>query len=144
MRIVDFPGKGRGVVLNTLVKKGDFLMEYELECAYPRQERAQHEDEYEENNEGCMIIEVQTKKGWICLDATRKTDAIARLMNHAPPQVATARPHRAFLLHGEWRLGFVATRDLTIGEELVWNYDCPPEGQQTAALQEETRYFVPC
>ncbi len=31
---------------NTPVKKGDFLMEYEVGCTYPRQERAQREEEY--------------------------------------------------------------------------------------------------
>ncbi len=77
-----------------------------------------------------MVIDILTKKGWVTLDATRMTEAIGRLMNHAPSSQATARPFKALILGGQWRLGFVAAQDLQPGEELVWDYGVQPEGQQ--------------
>ena len=43
--------------------------------------RRLRESEYPMNNEPCMILEVLTKAGWVCL-ATRCTDVPGRLMNH--------------------------------------------------------------
>ncbi len=130
LQIIEIPGKGRSVVVQSPVAKGGYLCEYEFSCTYPRAQREAKELEYAANDEACMIFEVQTRNGWICLDATRKTDSIGRLLNHAPPRLATARAHKAVLLNGEWRVGFYAIRDLSIGEEVTWDYNCPPEGQQ--------------
>ena len=70
--IREFPGKGRGVVLDAF-EEGAYLVEYEAEV-YPRKEMAARLVEYRVNEEGCYVIEVLTKDGWLCLDATRCDD----------------------------------------------------------------------
>ncbi len=67
------PGKGRSVFLSCGVNKDDFLLEYQFDCTYPREERAAREQKYAENDKPCMVLEVQTRGGWVCLDATRCT-----------------------------------------------------------------------
>ena len=46
-------------------------------------------------------------------------------MNHAPKAVATLCP---LFIRGKWRVGFTAARDLHAGDELTWDYGCPPKG----------------
>ena len=127
--IREVKGKGRGVFIEEEVKQNAYLMEYEFSESYPRTQRQAHESVYAINDEPCMILEALTKAGWVCLDATRATETVARLMNHSPSSEATARPFKALLVKGNWRVGFVATRDLVPGEQLTWDYGASPEGQ---------------
>ena len=126
-RVAQLDEKGRGVILMEAVKEGAFVVEYEA-TVYPRKERAAREKEYCSNGEGCFIIDVQTPSGWVCFDATRSFHSPGRLMNHAPRFAATVVPFKPLLLDGKWRLGFTATRDLSPGEELMWDYGCTPGG----------------
>lgn len=119
--------KGRGLFLLEPVKEGSYVVEYEA-VVYPRTKRAQHEKEYIANSEGCFIIDVQTSGGWVCFDATRKFHSPGRLMNHSAKGEATVTPFKPLLVNGEWRLGFIAARDLQAGEELTWDYGCAPRG----------------
>ena len=48
-------------------------------------------------------------------------------MNHAPAKVATVRPFKPLLVNGKMRVAFLATRNVSEGEELTWDYGCPPE-----------------
>ena len=102
--IESFPGKGRGVVVREDVAKGAFVMEYET-AVYPRKERSKHEEEYQVNEEGCFILDVLTKDGWFCLDATRELNSLGRLMNYAPKSLAMLTPYKPLLLNGKWRVG---------------------------------------
>ena len=129
LRIVTVEGKGRGIIATAPIECGSYVCEYERGMVYQAKDRSVHEEEYRINNEGCMILEVQTAHGWLCLDATRCHDTVGRL-NHAPARCATVRPFRPLLVDGEWRVGFLATRDIEAGEEICWDYGCPPEGQE--------------
>lgn len=119
--------KGRGVAVEERVLAGQYVLEYSGDT-YPRKERKVYEEEYSENGEGCFILEVQTRDGWICIDPTRQPYAVCRLLNHAPPSQATLVPFRPLKLEGKWRVGFVAARDLFPGEELIWDYSASPSG----------------
>ena len=76
-----------------------------------------------------MNLEALTKAGWVCLDATRATETVARLLNHRSSREGTARPFKALLVKGHWRVEFITTRHLVAGEELAWDYGASPEGQ---------------
>ena len=121
--------KGRGVFADAPIVKGKYICEYKTTQVYKREEKARHEEEYACNQEACMILEVQTAEGWMCLDATRRFGTLGRLMNHAPRTSATVKPFKALKVNGKWRVAFLATRDIEKGEELTWDYGCPPEGQ---------------
>lgn len=125
--ITSVKGRGRGIFVCEEVKKGSYVLEYEADV-YPRRQRAEREREYVANGEGCFIIDVQTSNGWMCFDATRHFLSPGRLMNHAQRGIATVCPFKPILVNGQWRLGFLATRDLNPGEELTWDYGCAPRG----------------
>ena len=40
-------------------------------------------------------------KGWFCLDATRCFNTLGRLLNHAPPCKATAKPTKPLFVEGK-------------------------------------------
>ena len=84
---------------------------------YKREERAIYEGEYANNQEACMILEAQTQEGWVCLDATRHLGTLGRLMNHAPKTSATVKPFKALIVNGKWKVAFLATCDIAVGEQ---------------------------
>ena len=110
------------------IQAGEYVCEYEASEVYPKSELAAKEDEYAINEEGCMVLEVHTKRGWICLDATRSHDTPGRLLNHAPARSATVRVFKPLLINGQWRVAFLANRNISPGE-ICWDYGIPPEGQ---------------
>ena len=69
-----------------------------------------------------MILEVETKTGWVSLDATRCIDIPGRLIDQEINKTSIARPYKAILIIGQWRVGFISTRDLVPGDELTWEY----------------------
>lgn len=119
--------KGRGVVVQDWVPKGSFVCEYESSTTYQRKHRKKHEEEYAKNGEGCFILDILTRDGWMCLDATRLYSSVGRLLNHAPKSTATLTPYKPLQISGIWRVGFTASRDLSPGTELTWDYGCKPE-----------------
>lgn len=128
--IVQIPGKGRGVITKEAVHQGAFLLEYQTYKVYPRKERRRYDEEYAANEEGCMIFEVQTPKGWYCLDATHRFSTPGHLLNHSLGSSATVRPSKPIFLKRKWRVRFLTTRPLQSGEELTWDYKSPPNGQK--------------
>lgn len=128
LAIIDSPGKGRGVTTKVKIHKGDFVVEYKTAEVYPRRQMSNHIEEYDRNEEGSYILEIQTKDGWFCLDATRAMGTMGRLLNHSSkPNI---KPFRPLYLRKKWRVGFVALRDIYPGEEIMWDYGCPPDGLQ--------------
>ena len=112
------------------ISRGQYVCEYKTTEFYRREKRAENELQYVLNEEPCMVFEVQTAQGWFCLDATRRFHTPGRLMNHAPAQLANVKPFKALLVNGKWRVAFPAVHDIQVGEELTWDYGCPPEGQK--------------
>ncbi len=81
-------------------------------------------DEYKVNGEGCFIFEVQhpVTGQWWCLDATRAFGTTGRLINHSSKKGNLKT--LAAVVEGKLRLGFLASRDITAGEELLYDYGC--------------------
>lgn len=110
------------------IPQGEFVMEYKRSRVYPTSKRAEAEEEYRTNDEACMILDAETKDGWYCLDATRAFNTVGRLLNHSP-----LRPMKALLITKKgvtkWRVGFLSTRPIEIGDELTWDCGCQPHGE---------------
>ena len=128
LRVNESPGKGRGVVSEVDIDAGDFVLEYRTKEVYPHKELQKHVRIYDLNDECCYVLEVQTKEGWVCLDATRKVGTLGRLLNHSSRP--NLKPFRPLHVRGKWRAGFIALCPIKAGEELLWDYGCPPEGQK--------------
>lgn len=81
------------------------------------------EAEYQENEEGCYLLDVQCKDGsWVVFDATCRPKQYGCYINH--DHQANARPMH-FLVHVRLRVGFISTKDIAKGEEVVWDYGAP-------------------
>ena len=83
----------------------------------------QHIDEYNKNEEGCYIITSKHPVGYLtklCWNATRHFHQIGRSINHAQnPNALLTQPLH---VRGKWRVGFLAARDINVGDEVVWDY----------------------
>ena len=119
----------RGVFATEEIKSGSWLCEYKG-IVYPLTERAKHTNEYDLNGEESYIISSQYSvpgKGRLCWDATRILHQLGRYMNHTtnPNASLTAPVH----VRGKWRIGFVAMRDISRGDEVMWDYGVRGEEQ---------------
>ena len=92
------------------------MVEYRTSEVYPHRDKKQHIHEYELNGEGSYILEVQTKEGWWCLNATRALGTVGRLLNHSTRP--NLKPFHPLLVRGKWRVGFIAQRANEPQEEL--------------------------
>lgn len=124
VEVVTIPGKGRGVVAHSLIPKGRYICEYETHAVYPQSQKQKYEEEYDMNGEGSYILEVQVESKWLCFDATWRFDGIGRLINHAPSKLANCKPVQPLFVRGKYRIAFLTTRDVALGEELVYDYGC--------------------
>ena len=122
--------KERAVFAADPIKMGQYVCKYKTTAVYPTAVRAQTEAMYAINDEPCLIFDVQTAKGWFCLDATRRYTSTGRLMNHAAANEATVKPFRALWVDNRWKVSFLAICDIVEGEELTWDYGCPPKGEE--------------
>ena len=59
-----------------------------------------------------MILEVQTSKEWICLDATRWYAIPGSLLNDVQARAAILKPFRPLFVQGKLRVAFLATRNI--------------------------------
>ena len=77
------------------------VLEYKTKEVYPRGKKSEEmEAEYKANEEPCMVLQVQTPQGWYCLNAKRKFNTLGRLLNHAAPREATAKPFKLLMVYG--------------------------------------------
>lgn len=94
--------------------------------------RESKEKEYETNGEtesGSYILDVQLPGGkWLCLDATRSITSWGRYINHGFSPGANIRLMPPVKISDKWRVGFISTRQIMEGEELLYEY-----GQQSNA-----------
>lgn len=123
LRICWEEGKGRGVMAEEHIKKGEFVCEYKYAEAYPRKMRKERDEEYGQNDEGCFIMEVTTDSGKkLCLDATYNINSYGRYINHTCHKMANLKMFKPLLISGKWRVAFLSTRDIEAGEALGYDY----------------------
>lgn len=119
---------GRGVFATSHISPGAWLCEYKTTQVFSRSERKKVEKEYDDNGEGSYIIESAYPLegvGYICFDATRRYHQLGRYLNHAKhPNAAVTSPVK---VNGKWRIGFLAVRDINVGDEVVWDYNVSGE-----------------
>lgn len=124
MEFIDQAHKGRGVIACESIAKGDFICEYKYDESYPKREKKTHDEEYAINEEGCFTLECQLPYGlgWICLDPTRNPNCWARYFNHAHPTEANMKLFRPLMVRQKWRVGFIASKEISKGDELLYDY----------------------
>ncbi|XP_029367222.1 lysine methyltransferase 5Ab isoform X2 [Echeneis naucrates] len=119
MQVKHIEGKGRGVFAVKGFRKGDFVVEYHgdlLELAEAKIREAQ----YAQNPQtGCYMYYFQYQSKTYCIDATKETGRLGRLINHSKTGNCQTKLHA---IDGHPHLILVAARDLKVGEELLYDY----------------------
>ncbi|EGD78327.1 hypothetical protein PTSG_09393 [Salpingoeca rosetta] len=123
--IVDIEGKGKGVLARRTFEKGEYVCEYagdlitkpeaaEREQRYLTEAREQHLDEMM-----CYMYFLRHRGKVWCVDATH-SKRIGRLINHSRSSFNLRT--KLFEVDGTPHLGLVATREISKGEELLYDY----------------------
>uniref|UniRef100_A0A3Q2DKC0 [histone H4]-lysine(20) N-methyltransferase n=1 Tax=Cyprinodon variegatus TaxID=28743 RepID=A0A3Q2DKC0_CYPVA len=119
MEVKHIEGKGRGVFAVKAFKKGDFVVEYHgdlLELAEAKRREAQYA---EDPKTGCYMYYFQYQTKTYCIDATKETGRLGRLVNHSKNGNCQTRLHP---IDGTPHLILVASKDISIDEELLYDY----------------------
>ncbi|KAM6931339.1 lysine methyltransferase 5Ab [Xenentodon cancila] len=119
MQVKHIEGKGRGVFALRGFKKGDFVVEYHgdlLDLAQAKIREAQYAEDPET---GCYMYYFQHQSKSYCVDATKETGRLGRLINHSKNGNCHTRLHA---IDGDPHLILVASRDIEAEEELLYDY----------------------
>ncbi|KAM9821814.1 lysine methyltransferase 5Ab isoform X2 [Syngnathus typhle] len=119
MQVRVIEGKGRGVFAERRFKKGDFVVEYHgdlLELAEAKLREARYS---QDPQTGCYMYYFQYQAKTYCVDATRETKRLGRLINHSKVGNCQTKLHA---IDGSPHLILLAARDIEADEELLYDY----------------------
>lgn len=112
-------GKGRGVFAERDFKKGQFVVEYHgdlLQIAEAKKREAQYA---KDPSKGCYMYYFSYLNNNYCVDATKETARLGRLINHSKNGNCQTRLHD---INSVPHLILVASRDIKAEEELLYDY----------------------
>ncbi|EGV98871.1 Histone-lysine N-methyltransferase SETD8 [Cricetulus griseus] len=119
MKIDLIDGKGRGVITTKRFSRGDFVVEYHgdlIEITDGKKREALYE---QDPSTGCYMYYFQYLSKTYCVDATRETNRLGRLINHSKCGNCHTKLHD---INGVPHLILIASRDIAAGEELLYDY----------------------
>uniref|UniRef100_A0A3Q3XH80 [histone H4]-lysine(20) N-methyltransferase n=1 Tax=Mola mola TaxID=94237 RepID=A0A3Q3XH80_MOLML len=119
MQVKHIEGKGRGVFAVKGFKKGQFVVEYHgdlLELVEAKLREAQYA---KDPQTGCYMYYFQYQSKTYCVDATKETTRLGRLINHSKSGNCQTKLHP---IDGTPHLILVASRDIKAEEELLYDY----------------------
>ncbi|XP_019956634.1 lysine methyltransferase 5Ab [Paralichthys olivaceus] len=119
MQVKHIEGKGRGVFAVRSFKKAEFVVEYHgdlLELAEAKLREAQYALDPQT---GCYMYYFQYQCKTYCVDATKETSRLGRLINHSKTGNCQTKLHD---IDGTPHLILVASRDIEAEEELLYDY----------------------
>ncbi|XP_065670587.1 N-lysine methyltransferase KMT5A-A isoform X4 [Hydra vulgaris] len=112
--------KGRGVFTKQSLKKGDLVCEYAGDLISLK-EALQREKDYEKNPElGCYMYFFDYKDKKYCVDATKETGRLGRLLNHSKTNSNVCT--KLFPIGNTPHLILVAQKDIACDQELLYDY----------------------
>ncbi|XP_054612616.1 N-lysine methyltransferase KMT5A-A isoform X2 [Dunckerocampus dactyliophorus] len=119
MQMQHIEGKGRAVFAARSFRKGEYVVEYHGDLL-EMTDAKKREAEYAQNPEtGCYMYYFQYLCKAYCVDATKETDRLGRLINHSKNGNCQTKLHD---IEGVPHLILVASRDIDEGEELLYDY----------------------
>lgn len=119
MKVKHTEGKGRGVFAVNGFKKGDFVVEYHgdlLDLSEAKLREAQYS---QDPSTGCYMYYFQYRTRTYCVDATKESGRLGRLINHSKTGNCQTRLHP---IDGTPHLILVASQDIKADEELLYDY----------------------
>ncbi|XP_077478368.1 N-lysine methyltransferase KMT5A-A [Stigmatopora argus] len=119
MQVRHMEGKGRAVFATRQFRKGQYVVEYHgdlLEMVDAKKREAEYAQDPET---GCYMYYFQYLCKTYCVDATKETNRLGRLINHSKSGNLQTKLHD---IDGAPHLILVASRDIDEGEELLYDY----------------------
>lgn len=119
MEVQHIEGKGRAVFATRCFQKGEYVVEYHGDLLQITDAK-NREAEYAQNPAtGCYMYYFQYLCKTYCVDATKETGRMGRLINHSKNGNCQTKLHD---IGGVPHLILVASRDIDEGEELLYDY----------------------
>lgn len=119
LQVKNIEGKGRGVFAVRCFKKGQFVIEYHgdlLDLTDAKKSEALYA---QDPGTGCYMYYFHYLSKTYCVDATKESTRLGRLLNHSKNGNCQTKLHD---MDGIPHLILVASRDIKAGEELVYDY----------------------
>lgn len=120
LKVENIENKGRGVVATKKFSRGDFVVEYAGDLINISEAKNREAKYAAELDKGCYMYYFQHKNKNYCIDATDESGKLGRLLNHSKTH---GNCHTKLVdIKGHPYLILVASRDITEGEELLYDY----------------------
>ncbi|XP_029139497.1 N-lysine methyltransferase KMT5A [Protobothrops mucrosquamatus] len=119
MKIDFIDGKGRGVIATRHFNRGEFVVEYHGDLIEIMDAKKREAAYAQDPSTGCYMYYFQFLSKTFCVDATKETDRLGRLVNHSKSGNCQTKLHD---IGGVPHLILVASRDIKAGEELLYDY----------------------
>ncbi|XP_055987362.1 N-lysine methyltransferase KMT5A isoform X2 [Sorex fumeus] len=119
MKIDLIDGKGRGVIATKQFSRGEFVVEYHGDLIEITDAKKREALYAQDPSTGCYMYYFQYLSKTYCVDATRETDRLGRLINHSKCGNCQTKLHD---IAGVPHLILIASRDIEAGEELLYDY----------------------
>ncbi|XP_062814735.1 N-lysine methyltransferase KMT5A isoform X2 [Anolis carolinensis] len=119
MKIDFIDGKGRGVIATKPFHRGDFVVEYHGDLIEITDAKKREATYAQDPSTGCYMYYFQYLTKTYCVDATKETNRLGRLINHSKCGNCQTKLHD---INGVPHLILVASRDIKAGEELLYDY----------------------
>ncbi|XP_053378691.1 N-lysine methyltransferase KMT5A-like [Mercenaria mercenaria] len=120
LKVVHMGEKGRGVMAVKEFKKGDFIVEYAGELINISEAKQREEKYANDQDKGCYMYYFNCNNRKYCIDATDESGRLGRLVNHSKTK---CNSRTRLIVHNDFMyLILVASRDISIGEELLYDY----------------------
>ncbi|XP_053135244.1 N-lysine methyltransferase KMT5A [Hemicordylus capensis] len=119
MKIDFIDGKGRGVIATRHFNRGEFVVEYHGDLIEITDAKKREAVYAQDPSTGCYMYYFQYLSKTYCVDATKETSRLGRLINHSKCGNCQTKLHD---VDGIPHLILVASRDIKAGEELLYDY----------------------
>ncbi|XP_016407787.1 lysine methyltransferase 5Ab [Sinocyclocheilus rhinocerous] len=119
LKVKSIDGRGRGVFADRTFQKDQFVVEYHGELLEIADAKARESQYAQDPTTGCYMYYFRYHDKTYCVDATKETDRLGRLINHSKNGNLRTKLHE---INGTPHLIFLASRDIKVDEELLYDY----------------------
>ncbi|XP_056391831.1 N-lysine methyltransferase KMT5A isoform X2 [Hyla sarda] len=119
MKIDMITGKGRGVFATRNFHRGEFVVEYHGDLIETTDAKRREALYAQDSSTGCYMYYFQYLNKTYCVDATKETNRLGRLINHSKNGNCLTKLHD---INNVPHLILIAARDIKAGEELLYDY----------------------
>ncbi|XP_052447450.1 N-lysine methyltransferase KMT5A-A [Carassius gibelio] len=119
LKVRSIEGKGRGVFAVRAFQKDQFVVEYHGDLLEIADAKARETLYAQDPATGCYMYYFRHHDKTYCVDATKESERLGRLINHSKTGNLRTKLHE---MNGTPRLIFLASRDIRVDEELLYDY----------------------